>query len=64
MSETLNNNKMNTEDEKYVCVLCLNSFSTRYVSEDGIEPPAAYFLENWNFKGDCVRVCYFCFTYG
>lgn len=64
MKKPINNISKETQDEEYVCVLCLNSFSTRYVSEDGIEPPAAYFLENWNFKGDCVRVCYFCFTYG
>lgn len=59
----INEIKTNTQDEKFVCVLCLNSFSTKYFSEDGVEPPTAYFLEDWNFKGDCVRICYDCFYY-
>ena len=49
--------------EKYVCVICLKSYLVdSYIEEDGI--PTSYYLENWNMKGNTVRVCYDCFTYG
>lgn len=64
MKKPINNISKETQDEKYVCVLCLNSFSTKYVSENGVQPTTAYFMSNWDYKGDCVRICYDCFTYG
>lgn len=46
----------------YVCVLCLESYQIdSYTEEDGM--PTAYYLDNWSWKGNTVRVCYNCFHY-
>lgn len=50
------------KDNIYVCVLCLESYPIdSYTEEDGI--PTAYYLNDWNEKGNTVRLCYNCFHY-
>lgn len=56
--------KKKVDYENFVCVLCLESYSVKCFGEDVNNPVTAYYLNDWNYKGDRARICSNCFYYG